>query len=808
MNTSTTELDAFQRWVSEHGRIPRMSSLDPVELSHARWLNARHAEDRTGALDPGTAGELNSIPGAMPAGHRRSVTEWCTLVEGFMLDRGCLPSEAAADDFELSLARAIEKTIIPAMRRGPVSAFSPLQSSLRELQDRAVRPKRPAPVRKQNIPTPTEPEGQAANHEAFQHWLGEHGRIPRLSSLDPEELALARWLEAKRPEALAGTLDTETARSLRSIPGAVPAHSSRSIGEWCTMVEGFVLDRGALPSAASPDSFESSLARAVDDVVITVVRTGGSLLEHSALDVALPELRKHAVRLREAPFDRQLSLPKPGRTNTVHPRKPRLPKPVAVPGARAREHEKRRLDQMRAYVADAGFLPPSNSQLGSWAARRITAGDGPVAGVAIELLEIRSAYPGYARAGHLRWASTAADHVRAHGTLPEAADSRYQALRLEMLRSAVNSADIPPGPLAAIRTVLSAPPAPSPIEMKQQSEVQRLIELRAYIQKHGHLPARRSSLGWWSADRILEGSPAPGVVDELVRLKDDYPSHGQAKAIGWAQAAAAHHTEHGVLPALPRATISWRQDALRGLIEQYDLPGHLLPAIRLVLDEPDPYGKKWSAVFSGFTAWVNAHGKLPNRRSSDQEEYRLANWLNVQRVNQRAGTFRPDLAERLGAVQGALTPQVRIRPTRQTRIAQVMNFHAAAGRFPGRGSQDDAERKLGTWLNNQRRGIHEGRVTPADFGELANLPGALMPSPRGTQPRTGTESAARVVQFHALHAHLPRRSSGSAEERRLAAWLDNTRWAVRAGRISASDFGGLAEVPGALGDWSGAHPAS
>lgn len=477
ITTDTTKLNAFQRWVSENGRMPRMSSLDPAELSLARWLEGRRPEALAGTLDSGTARKLDSIPGTIPAGRRRSVTEWCTLVEGFMLDRGHLPSETSADDFELSLARAIEKAIIPALQRGPVSAFTPLESSLRELQDRAAQPKQPAPT----------------------------------------------------------------------------------------------------------------------------------------------------------------------------------------------------------------------------------------------------------------------------------------------------------------------------------AEMLRLSELKAYVREHGHLPARRSSLGWWSADRILTGSsPAPGVIDELVRLKADYPSHGKAKAIGWARAAAAHHAEHGVLLPLPWTAISRRQDSLRQLIEQYDLPDHLLPAIRLVLAEPDPYGKKWSAVLGDFTAWVDAHGSLPNRRSADPEEYRLANWLNVQRVNQRAGTLRPDLAERLGAVQGALTPRIRIRPTREDRIAQVMEFHAAAGRPPREGARDDAEHRLGKWLANRHRDIRNGKAAVADFGELANLPGVLTPPPPGTIPRPRTESAALVADFHAVHGHFPRRRSEDGEERRLAVWLGKTRMAIRAGRISASDLGGLAAIPGAV----------
>lgn len=466
--------------------------------------------------------------------------------------------------------------------------------------------------------------------DALRQWILLNSRAPRLSSLEPEELSLARWLDAQQAADRGGTLDEASCRLLHAVPGAMPSGRRRSLGEWCVLIEGFRLDRGHLPSTAADDDYERSLGRYLSTTIDPAVRRGRPAADFAPLDVS----RRKSAPARARDSER--------RGRPAHPQA-RLAAPAPAQESRptARETEMQRVQEVRDYVSTNGYLPPRIIPLGQWLGYRLYRGDGPVPGAAAELQRIKDLYPARGNSRHLRWVPEAARHVARHGTLPGTAANTDQNKLLASLRAAWDGPGIPEHLAASARMVLDAPPA------------------------------------------------------------------------------------------------------------------------------PDAYVVKWSAVFSDFTAWIDTHGRLPRRRTADAEEYRLANWLNVQRVNQRSGGLRDDLAVVLATVDGALSPQPRRLCSRDQWVSQVLDFYEAKGFLPRSSGVGPEEKKLGHWLVRERRNISMGRNRAEEYGALSNIPHALTAKPAYSMDAA---NMARLKRYLRRHGHFPPRNHRHAQWN-LSCWV-------------------------------------
>lgn len=70
---------------------------------------------------------------------------------------------------------------------------------------------------------------------------------------------------------------------------------------------------------------------------------------------------------------------------------------------------------------------------------------------------------------------------------------------------------------------------------------------------------------------------------------------------------------------------------------------------------------EWQSTFAAVAAWVDVHGSLPRRRSADPEELRLANWLNRNRQNERAGGLSAAQSKQIAGLE-SLRPTARRQP--------------------------------------------------------------------------------------------------------------------------------------------------
>lgn len=218
-----------------------------------------------------------------------------------------------------------------------------------------------------------------------------------------------------------------------------------------------------------------------------------------------------------------------------------------------------------------------------------------------------------------------------------------------------------------------------------------------------------------------------------------------------------------------------------------------------------PLEDRWNKGFAELTAWVEAHGELPRRRTHSADEYRVANWLNVQRVQFRDDNLAADLVERLRTVPGAMEPKPRLKGDFAF-ARSVADFHAAQGRLP-RADVPAPEGTVGIRLGKLRTKIKAGVISPAALEVLTTLPGALegrnlRRAPRqrlaeleayvqatGKFPVEGAEGLSNWA-YRALRGHGSR-SSDPAESREIQERVKALRASVpysrmnRAGRLPA-----------------------
>lgn len=143
---------------------------------------------------------------------------------------------------------------------------------------------------------------------------------------------------------------------------------------------------------------------------------------------------------------------------------------------------------------------------------------------------------------------------------------------------------------------------------------------------------------------------------------------------------------------------------------------------------------RWEASFGELQQWVASSGAVPRRRTGDAQEYKVANWLNIQRTHARNGTLAEGREAKLRTIHGALETK-QARPSHE-RIADIAAFQAKHERLPSSTAHGQDEVRLARFLHQIRSRIHSGYfsagLTAALTTEAQRIPGFF--TGRGSRP--------------------------------------------------------------------------
>ncbi|WP_251153807.1 DEAD/DEAH box helicase [Cellulosimicrobium sp. Marseille-Q4280] len=190
----------------------------------------------------------------------------------------------------------------------------------------------------------------------------------------------------------------------------------------------------------------------------------------------------------------------------------------------------------------------------------------------------------------------------------------------------------------------------------------------------------------------------------------------------------------------------------------------------------------WELLADRAAAFRAAHGRHPNRASADEQERRLAAWLNDQRQAERARRLS---ASRRAHLDRTYPDWSESREAgwldAADRLAAFMRAH---DRTPSSHSSNPEERALGQWLNVQRgaiRGTRGRAPMPAERQRYLNenCPGWSSGRP------SWDDRLAELANFRASSGRLPSISSPSEIERSVAEWLRKQVASARKRNLSA-----------------------
>lgn len=245
---------------------------------------------------------------------------------------------------------------------------------------------------------------------------------------------------------------------------------------------------------------------------------------------------------------------------------------------------------------------------------------------------------------------------------------------------------------------------------------------------HGRLPspeaageegaAAKALSGYIRACRYRDGF-RPDALERLLALPGAIPENERA-----AFQRALHMLRTYRRPlAAPADTITFKGVPLNPAARP-----KRVPAVTAVRENQEyRYNDKWNAVFTDFSAWVKEHGALPRRRSTDPQEKRLANWLNVQRRNHRGNDIPENLEAILRTVPGALEPAQFKSPEQW--YESINAFLEANHRLPtAKAAPGTEERSMAEYISGRLRpALRAGKITPDDSEALARLTAAMPP---------------------------------------------------------------------------------
>jgi hypothetical protein len=226
--------------------------------------------------------------------------------------------------------------------------------------------------------------------------------------------------------------------------------------------------------------------------------------------------------------------------------------------------------------------------------------------------------------------------------------------------------------------------------------------------------------------------------------------------------------------------------------------GTLDPVARHVLDRVAPgwdtpaLDTRWANSLTDLVSWVAAHdGRFPRMKGSDRDaaERASGDWLRTQKQKR-------DLAPGRARELELRAPGWNITVAGQWKVskAEAIAWATTNGRIPKFGAEDPDERRVAASM----RAWQKAPATPGNDARRTELDRDF-PGWRQTRAQVFRSIATDYAAWSAANDSIPAvRKSADADERRLAAWLNNARdrW-LR----NVLDPGSVAVLDELVSDW-------
>jgi hypothetical protein len=200
---------------------------------------------------------------------------------------------------------------------------------------------------------------------------------------------------------------------------------------------------------------------------------------------------------------------------------------------------------------------------------------------------------------------------------------------------------------------------------------------------------------------------------------------------------------------------------------------------------------RWESSFTELQNWTALTGRPPRRRTDDPKEYKVANWLNIQRTHARNNALSPGREAKLRTVPGALAVETN-RPALE-RLADIQAFLSGHGRLPSLKARGQTEASLGRFVASTRFRLRNGyfstELSSALTVEAAKIPGFLPPDGERFN-RAAADSLQALRDYVTRCGHMP----SSNTDRTLFEWYQKTASGRVGGAESAAFQAAVLEI--------------
>lgn len=311
----------------------------------------------------------------------------------------------------------------------------------------------------------------------------------------------------------------------------------------------------------------------------------------------------------------------------------------------------------------------------------------------------------------LRYLDRLETYLNENGHLPSGAGSASPRTDRARLRRYLDMPALDQSTKGRIEALLASP-APSRTTVQERPEAFDVLPAAAAQLTRAPSAAQQEVLAWIAARRRL-----PSSVGRDLQERNYYRLLGQIRRSVMGGTATLRSTEFALL--IPGLLTSDEQDRACAHAQRKRSEAAERASRKTTVGSLED---RWDKGFEELTAWVETHGSLPRRRTFDADEYRVANWLNVQRMQLRDSNLRPVWKERLSAVPGALEPREQIRD--EAELARtVAEFYAQHGRLP-KADVPAPEGTVGVRLQKLRSRIINRSIGRDALTILSDIPGA------------------------------------------------------------------------------------
>ena len=197
--------------------------------------------------------------------------------------------------------------------------------------------------------------------------------------------------------------------------------------------------------------------------------------------------------------------------------------------------------------------------------------------------------------------------------------------------------------------------------------------------------------------------------------------------------------------------------------------------------------EKWYEKANSLSKWLEEHkGLWPKRREKRNEETCLAEWIFFQRKQCMEGKLSDAQVQFLEDLGIEWEPDEKVW---REKIQECITFRSAHSRLPCSKKRTDNEKKLSTWLANQKLAYKRRRLTSDKIALLQELGISW-----NSYETNWGQFLSDLRNFIASNNRWPSNKAQDGKERSLANWVTRQRRSCEQNKLDAKKIASLDEL--------------